>query len=121
MILDIVGAAYFEKNMNCLAINGKLIEIGLLQGSKVERFDLATLLVKRLTIMGSTLRARSMQEKAILADALYKIVWPVLNKGRCKPVIAKIFPLNKAGEAHQLMESSQHIGKIILVAASIQC
>ncbi|MBV8802578.1 MAG: NAD(P)H-quinone oxidoreductase [Gammaproteobacteria bacterium] len=115
VILDIVGAAYFEKNIHCLAINGRLIEIGLLQGSKVERFNLATLLTKRLTIMGSTLRARSTKEKALIAESLYKTVWPVLNQGRCKPIIDTIFPLSKAAEAHELMESSQHIGKIILV------
>lgn len=115
VILDMVGAAYFEKNIHCLAINGRLIEIGLLQGSKVERFDLAILLAKRLTIMGSTLRARTTKEKAIIAESLYKTVWPVLNQGRCKPVIDKIFPLKKVTEAHRLMESSQHIGKIILV------
>lgn len=115
VILDMVGALYFEKNIQCLAINGRLIEIGLLHGSKVERFDLSSLLIKRLTIMGSTLRARSTSEKATIAQSLYETVWPVLNAGRCKPVIDKIFPLEKAADAHQLMESSEHIGKIILI------
>jgi NADPH2:quinone reductase len=116
MILDMVGAPYFEKNIHCLAIQGRLIEIGLLQGSQVEHFNLASLIKKRLTILGTTLRARSTQEKAEIAQSLQKNVWPILNQGRCKPAIYKTFPLANANEAHQLMESSQHIGKIILSA-----
>lgn len=114
MILDMIGGPYFSRNINCLAANGRLIEIGTLQGTIVERFDLKQLIAKRLIVTGSTLRPRSTQEKGAIAAALKEKVWPVLEQGRCEPVIYKVFPLSEVNEAHRLMESSQHIGKIIL-------
>ncbi len=115
VILDMIGAAYFAKNVNCLATNGRLIEISTLQGAIVERFDLRQLMAKRLTITGSTLRPRSTTEKGVIAASLQERVWPVLNQGRCKPAIFKALPLAEANEAHQLLENSQHIGKIVLL------
>ena len=114
VILDMVGAPYFSRNINCLAVNGRLIEIGTIQGSVIERFDLKQLMAKRLIVTGSTLRPRSSQEKHAIASALLEKVWPILDQGHCKPVIDKIFPFTEVNEAHQLMESSQHIGKIII-------
>ncbi len=115
MVLDMVGAPYFARNVNCLTTNGRLIEIATLQGAIVENFDLKQLIARRLIITGSTLRPRSAAEKGVIAASLKEKVWPVLDQGRCKPVIYKVFPLADVNEAHQLMESSQHIGKIILL------
>ncbi len=114
MVLDMVGASYFASNVSCLATKGRLIQIATLQGAIVEHFDLKQLMAKRLVITGSTLRPRSIDEKGAIAMALLEKVWPVLDLGRCKPVIYKVFPLAEANEAHKLIESSQHIGKIIL-------
>lgn len=114
MVLDMVGAAYFSRNLDCLAMDGCLVEIATQQGAIVEKFDLRQLMKKRLWITGSTLRPRSLTEKSEIAMSLYKTVWPVLNQGRCKPIIAKVFPFTEVIQAHELMESSQHIGKIVL-------
>jgi NADPH2:quinone reductase len=114
VILDMVGAPYFAGNMNCLATKGRLIEIATLQGAMVEGFDIRQMMAKRLTITGSTLRPRSAHEKGAIAASLLEKVWPILDQGRCKPVIYKALPLAEANEAHQLLESSQHIGKVIL-------
>lgn len=119
MVLDMVGAPYFASNVNCLATKGRLIEIATLQGAIVEHFDLKQLMAKRLVIAGSTLRPRSPEEKGVIAASLLEKVWPVLDQGRCRPVIHKVFSLSEANEAHKLMESSQHIGKIILQNPSI--
>ena len=119
VILDMVGAPYFAGNIKCLAINGRLIEIGTLQGSVIERFDLKQLIAKRLIVTGSTLRPKSPQEKQAIALSLRENVWPMLDQGRCQPVIHKIFPFNEVNEAHRLMESSQHIGKIIIKICSL--
>lgn len=114
MVLDMVGAAYFARNLNCLAMDGRLVEISTQEGAIVEHFDLGQVMKKRLSITGSTMRPRSSKEKGAIAASLQQIVWPALEQGRCKPAIYKVFPLAEANEAHQLMESSQHIGKIIL-------
>ena len=113
LILDIVGAPYFNKNFNLLAYEGKLVQIALMHGSKCE-IDFLSLLTKRLTLTGSTLRPRSVEQKTKIAQALKKNVWPLLEKGIVRPIIHKVFPLEKAYEAHCLMESSKHIGKILL-------
>jgi NADPH:quinone reductase len=113
VILDMVGGAYTNKNLRSLAPNGRLVQIAFLEGQKVE-IELAPIMMKRLTVTGSTLRPRTIPEKAAIARALESNVWPLLEKGTAKPVIFKVFPLEEAASAHELMESSAHIGKIML-------
>ena len=113
LILDIVGAPYLDKNLRALAIDGRLVQIGLMGGSEAP-LDLRRILRRRLTVTGSTLRPRSVEEKGAIADALRRHVWPLLESGRVKPVIDRTLPLRDAAEAHRIMESSEHIGKIVL-------
>jgi len=113
VILDMVGGPYFPKNIRILAVQGRLLQIALMQGYKAE-VDFRPLLMKRVTLTGSTLRPRSVKEKAEISQALRKEVWPLLDSGTIRPIIHQTFPLEKAAEAHQLMESSNHIGKILL-------
>jgi len=113
LILDMVGGAYIPKNINLLAKDGKLLQIALLQGAKFE-VDFMKLLLKRLTLMGSTLRPQSIEKKSEIAKALQNKVWPLLDRGIIRPIIHKVFPLEQAEKAHKLMESSNHIGKILL-------
>lgn len=118
VVLDMVGAPYFLRNLKALAIDGRLVQIAFLQGSKLaEGFDLAPVMTRRLTITGSTLRPRSTAQKGEIAQELCTHVWPVLSHGRCGPVIHTVFPLAEAAAAHALMESSTHIGKIMLRVA----
>jgi NADPH2:quinone reductase len=117
VVLDIVGATYFQRNLRCLAMEGRLVQISLLEGSKVAEFDLAAVMARRLTITGSTMRPRSTAQKGAVAAALREKVWPVLSAGRCGPVIHRVFPLDQAAAAHALMETSTHIGKIMLEVA----
>ena len=114
VILDMVGAPYMARNIRSLAMDGRLVLIAFLQGSKVQEFDFVPVMVKRLTITGSTMRPRTTAQKGAIAAELRAKVWPVLDSGRCKPVIHATFPLAQAAEAHRLMESSTHIGKIVL-------
>jgi NADPH:quinone reductase len=114
VVLDMVGGPYIERNLKLLAIEGRLVQIAFLQTSKVE-IDWLPLMVKRLTFTGSTLRPRPPAEKARLAQQLRTEIWPMLEQGRLLPVIHKVFPLEQAAAAHALMESSEHIGKILLV------
>ena len=114
VVLDIVGAPYFERNLKCLALDGRLVEIATQLGSRVERFDLFQLMRRRLTITGSTMRPRTTAEKGAIAQDLHHIVWPALDAGRAGPVIHAVFPLAAAAEAHRVMESSAHIGKLVL-------
>jgi NADPH2:quinone reductase len=114
VILDMVGAPYMTRNVRSLGIDGRLVIIAFLQGSKVQEFDFVPVLVRRLTITGSTMRPRSTAQKGAVAAELLAKVWPVLDAGRCPPVIHATFPLAQVAEAHRLMESSQHIGKIML-------
>lgn len=114
VILDMVGGPYIERNLRCLAADGRLVQIAFLQTPKVE-VDWTPLLLKRLTFTASTLRARSAADKERLARALHQHVWPMLEDGRIKPVIDRVFPLAQVADAHRRMESSEHIGKIILV------
>ena len=116
VILDMVGGPYFPKNIRLLADEGRLVQIALMQGSKAE-VDFRSLLLKRVTLTGSTLRPRSVEEKTKIAQALQKNVWPLLESGAIRPIIHEIFPLKQASEAHRLMESSTHIGKILLKPA----
>jgi NADPH2:quinone reductase len=114
MILDMVGGDYFDKNLNVLRPDGRLVYINAMQGNLVN-LNIMKLMLKRITITGSTLRARDVAFKTMLAADLYKNVWPVLESGKFKPVVFATFPFSAAAEAHELMESSAHIGKIILV------
>jgi NADPH2:quinone reductase len=114
VVLDMVGAPYMAANVRSLAMDGRLVMIAFLQGSKVKEFDFVPVMVKRLTITGSTMRPRTTAQKGAIAAALREKVWPALDAGRCAPVIHATFPLAQVAEAHRLMESSAHIGKIIL-------
>lgn len=114
VILDMVGAPYMARNIRSLATDGRLVIIAFLQGSKVQDFDFVPVLVRRLMITGSTMRPRTTAQKGAVAAELRAKIWPALGAGRCRPVIHATFPLAQAAEAHRLMESSQHIGKIIL-------
>ena len=113
VILDIVGGAYFPRNLEALALKGRLVQIATIQGATVE-LDLRKVMFKRLLLTGSTLRARPVEEKAAIARALEKHIWPLLHQGKIKPLIDRTFPLEKAREAHERMESGLHIGKIVL-------
>jgi len=113
LILDMVGGPYIEKNLKSLALEGRLVQIAFLQPSKVE-LDFLPIMIKRITFTGSTLRPRTVAQKAAIAQDLLKHVWPLLESGKVKPVIHATFPLNDAKLAHELMESSKHIGKIML-------
>jgi putative PIG3 family NAD(P)H quinone oxidoreductase len=113
VILDMVGGDYIKRNLKILAVEGRLVQIAFLQGSTVE-LNLAPLMVKRQTLTGSTLRPRSVAEKGAIAAALKEKVWPLLEAGRIKPLIHATLPLADAAGAHRLMESSTHIGKIVL-------
>lgn len=117
VILDMVGAPYAARNLRSLALDGRLVLIAFLGGAKAEELDLTTIMVRRLTVTGSTMRPRTAAQKAAIAEALRAKVWPVLEAGRCGPVIHEVFPLDQAADAHRLMESSAHIGKIILKVA----
>jgi NADPH2:quinone reductase len=117
VILDMVGAPYFGRNLRCLGTDGRLVIIAFLGGSKVTDADLLPIMTRRLIVTGATLRPRSPAQKAAIAAALRERVWPVLNEGRCAPVIHHVFPLAEAAAAHALMESSTHIGKIMLAVA----
>jgi NADPH2:quinone reductase len=114
LILDMVGGAYIQKNLSILALEGRLVQIAFLQSSLVEKFNFMPMMLKRLTLMGSTLRARTLAQKAVVAAAVYEKVWPLIEAGRVKPVIHATFPLEDARQAHELMESSGHVGKIVL-------
>jgi putative PIG3 family NAD(P)H quinone oxidoreductase len=113
VILDMVGAAYLARNLDAAAVEGRLIVISLIGGARAE-INLNTIMSKRLTLTGSTLRIRSVAQKAIVAEGVRRNVWPLIAAGRVRPVIHATFPLAQASEAHRLMETSKHIGKIVL-------
>lgn len=113
LILDMVGGVYIEKNIKALVDDGRLVQIAFLQGAKAE-LNFAQIMTRRLTITGSTLRPQSDLSKAQIASELFRNVWPLLSNGRLKPVINSVFELEDVTSAHLLMESSQHIGKILL-------
>jgi NADPH:quinone reductase len=113
VILDMVGGDYFAKNLDCMAVEGRLVYIAYLRGGKVE-LNIDTLMRKRLTVSGSTLRPRSVAEKGGIARAVEAEIWPHVAAGRIKPLIHARFPLAKAAQAHELMEANTHIGKIVL-------
>ena len=113
VILDMVGGDYIQRNIKAAARDGRIVNIAYLNGSKAE-VDFMMVMLKRLTLTGSTLRIRSPAEKAAIADALRKTVWPLIEAGKVKPQLFKTFPLAQADKAHALMETSTHIGKIVL-------
>ena len=113
VILDVVGAKYLDRNLDALAPGGRLVVIGLQGGRKAE-LDLAKLLSKRAAVIATSLRARPAAEKATIVAAVREHVWPLVEQGRVRPVIHQRFPLDQAAEAHQVMEGSSHIGKLLL-------
>ncbi len=115
VILDIVGGSYLSRNLSCLARDGRLVEIGLMGGASAD-ISLAPILLRRLTITGSTLRIRTPEEKGAIAANLEREVWPLLSSGRVVPVIHATFPLECAADAHHLLESGVVIGKVVLCA-----
>jgi len=114
VILDMVGGDYVAKNLKAAAMHGRIVMIAFQKGSRVD-VDWMPIMLKRLTFTGSTLRARSVAEKAEIARALERHVWPLFGAEQLKPIIFRTFPLRDAAAAHALMESSEHIGKIVLV------
>jgi putative PIG3 family NAD(P)H quinone oxidoreductase len=118
IILDIVGGDYVPRNLDLLAVEGRLVQIAFLKSAKVD-LDLMHVMRRRLTITGSTLRPRSPEEKGQIARALEAKVWPLIEEGKVKPIIYAEFPFERAADAHRMMEESQHIGKIVLTVSGI--
>jgi putative PIG3 family NAD(P)H quinone oxidoreductase len=116
LVLDMVGGSYIAKNYEAAVVEGRIVQIAFLEGSKVE-IDFSRLMSKRLTHSGSTMRAQPVSSKARIARSLEDKVWPVLSAGHCLPVIHATFPLQEAASAHRSMEEGQHIGKIMLAVA----
>ena len=114
VVLDMVAGDYLARNLKCLAVEGRLVVIAVQHGPKVERFNVLPVMLRRLTITGSTLRPRTVEQKAAIARALEAKVWPLLEAGRVKPVVHSRLPLSDAAGAHRLMESGGHVGKIML-------
>jgi putative PIG3 family NAD(P)H quinone oxidoreductase len=113
VILDMVGGDYVARNLESLAVDGRLVQIAFIDGVRGQ-VHLARIMQRRLTLTGSTLRPRPAAEKGVIARALHERVWPLLESGAVKPVIHATFPFRRAADAHRLMESSAHIGKIVL-------
>jgi putative PIG3 family NAD(P)H quinone oxidoreductase len=114
VILDMIGASYFEKNLSSLAKDGCLSIIAFLGGNMAEKVDLRPIMVKRLTVTGSTMRPRTGDEKRAIRDELVTQVWPLLEAGKIGPVIHDVIDFDHVAEGHRLMESSSHIGKIVM-------
>ena len=110
VILDMVGGDYFSRNLDLLALEGRLLQIAMLHGARTE-INLAKLLRQRLTVTGSTLRSRSVEEKAAIASALEPAVWPLLESGKVKPIVYATFPLTQASEAHRMLEAREARGE----------
>jgi putative PIG3 family NAD(P)H quinone oxidoreductase len=113
VVLDMVGGDYFPRNLDTLAVEGRLVQIALLHGGKAE-LNLWQMMQRRLTLTGSTLRPRAIAEKGAIAGELRRVVWPLVERGRIAPVIHATFPLAGAAEAHRTMEAGHHIGKLVL-------
>jgi NADPH:quinone reductase-like Zn-dependent oxidoreductase len=114
VVLDTIGAKYLAGNVDVLATGGRIVTIGLLGGAKAE-LNLGTLLVKRASITGTTLRARPIQEKAIIVQDVREHVWPLVAAGRVRPVIDRAIAMPDAAQAHRVVEASDHVGKVLLV------
>ena len=117
VVLDIVGGDYVSRNMASLAVDGRLVQIGT-QGGVKAQINLVPLLQRRLTVTGSTLRARTIDQKGSIARELEREVWPLVASGRVRPVIDRTYPLRDAAEAHRRLASSEHIGKLVLTVSS---
>jgi NADPH:quinone reductase len=113
LIIDIVAGDYIAKNLETLAVEGRLVQVGVQKGQKAE-VPVRYIMLKRLTWTGSTLRARPIHEKGEIAKALKQNIWPLFESGKIKPVIYKTLPMAQAADAHKLMEASTHIGKLVL-------
>jgi NADPH:quinone reductase-like Zn-dependent oxidoreductase len=113
VILDMVGGDYIERNLRAAALDGRIVQIAFLKGSKVE-IDLMRLMLRRLTLTGSTLRAQTPEAKAHIAKGVEERVWPLIAQGKLKPVIDRTFRLDQAAEAHRRIDDPAHIGKIVL-------
>lgn len=113
VILDIIGGEYVQRNLSCLSLYGRLIQIGLMSESK-SIVDFRPLLQKRLTISGSTLRARAPTEKGVIARELQSNVWPLVERGEVRPIVHATFPLERAADAHRMLESGEVVGKVVL-------
>jgi NADPH:quinone reductase-like Zn-dependent oxidoreductase len=113
VVLDNMGASYLERNVNSLALGGRLIVLGL-QGGRKGELDLGMLLVKRATVHAAGLRGRSLEQKAEIVAETQHAIWPLVEDGSVRPVIDRILTLDDAAEAHRLLESSEHIGKVLL-------
>jgi len=114
LVLDIVGGSYGARNLAVLGVDGRLVQIGLMEGEAIAAVDFRRVLGRRLTITGSTLRPRSVEEKGRIAAALRREVWPLLESGAVQPIVDRVFPLAQAADAHRLMESGNYVGKIVL-------
>ena len=114
VVLDMVGGDYVQRNIDAMALEGRLVQISALGGARAE-INMATVMQRRLTMTGSTLRVRSVAEKGAIAKSLRDHVWPLLESGAVRPIVYATFPLRDAAEAHRMMESSRHIGKLVLV------
>lgn len=114
VVLDVLGAGGLEANLRCLATGGRLVVIGLQRGRRGE-IDLGRMLAKRLTVAGTTLRSRPLAERAEIVAALREHVWPLVAAGRVRPVVHASLPMDRAGEAHELLESGEVLGKLLLV------
>jgi NADPH:quinone reductase len=113
VVLDIIGGDYLSRNISCLRLNGRLVQVGLIGGAK-SQIDLRPLLNNRLTVTGSTLRPRTVEEKGAIARELEEHVWPLLERGEVRPIVHRTLPLSKASEAHRLLEAGDVIGKLVL-------
>lgn len=116
VVLDIMGASYLERNLKALRTGGRLVIIGM-QGGRTGEVDLGALLTKRATIAGTTLRSRPVEEKTKIIRGVLSEVWPLIEKGAIRPVIDRRFPISKASQAHALVKSNEHVGKVLLVAS----
>jgi NADPH2:quinone reductase len=116
IVLDMVGGDYLPRNLQCLAEDGRHVSIAVQRGATAE-LNLATVMTRRLTLTGSTLRARSVEFKSLLADEIARSAWPLAAEGRLKPVVDTVLPLAEAAEAHRRMEAGEHVGKIVLANA----
>jgi putative PIG3 family NAD(P)H quinone oxidoreductase len=114
VVLDMVGGSYVARNLSALAVDGRLVLIGLMEGANLAEIDLRLVLGRRLTLTGSTLRPRTVEEKGRIAAALRTEVWPLYERRAVGPVVDRILPLAEAAEAHRVMEAGAHVGKIVL-------
>ena len=115
LILDMVGGSYIPKNISIMAMEARLVQIAFLQSGVIENFDFRHVMMRRLVLTGSTLRPRTIAQKAVIAAGLRERIWPLLDAGTVKPIIHATFPLDDAQKAHEMMESSSHLGKILLL------